>query len=95
MSLQRIVTKEGDPKIKPKIGKYVTVHYVGKFHGTEKVFDSSRARGKPFKFILGSQSVIAGWEQGVALMSKGEVCTLVCPPELAYGKRGSPPVFAF
>jgi FKBP-type peptidyl-prolyl cis-trans isomerase len=26
-------------------------------------------------------------------MSKGEICTLVCPPELAYGDRGVPGAF--
>lgn len=31
-----------------------------------KVFDSSRLRGKPFKFKIGNQEVIRGWEEGVA-----------------------------
>lgn len=95
MSFQRIVIKEGDHSIKPKVGTKVTVHYVGKFHGTDKVFDSSRARGKPFQFTLGRQEVIKGWDQGVALMSKGEICTLICPPDYAYGKDGVPGAFEF
>ena len=93
MPLEHIIIKEGNKNIRPKVGTKVTVHYVGKFHGTEKVFDSSRSRGQPFKFTLGAAEVIAGWDQGVALMCKGEICKLVCPPELAYGKRGYPPVF--
>ncbi|KAK2954462.1 putative FK506-binding protein 1 [Blattamonas nauphoetae] len=90
MSVERVVLKEGDGKTRPMVGKNVTVHYVGKLHGTETVFDSSRNRGKPFVFTLGNGSVIAGWDQGVALMTKGETCILTCPPELAYGKRGVP-----
>lgn len=31
-----------------------------------RVFDSSRCRGKPFKFKIGHQEVIRGWEDGIA-----------------------------
>ncbi|CAD7691192.1 unnamed protein product [Nyctereutes procyonoides] len=34
-----------------------------------KKFDSSWDRNKPFKFMLGKQEVIPGWEEGVAQMS--------------------------
>jgi hypothetical protein len=39
--------------------------------------------------ILGH--VIPGWELGVQTMKKGELCTLTCKPEYAYGKPGKPP----
>lgn len=66
----------------------MTVHY----HGTltdGTVFDSSVQRGEPIKFPLGN--VIAGWQEGVAMMRTGGKATLVIPSELAYGDSGSPP----
>uniref|UniRef100_A0A8C4I776 peptidylprolyl isomerase n=1 Tax=Dicentrarchus labrax TaxID=13489 RepID=A0A8C4I776_DICLA len=55
-----------------------------------KVFDSSRSRGKPFKFKIGHQEVIRGWEEGVAQMSVGQRAKLICSPDFAYGSKGHP-----
>ncbi|TKS64926.1 Peptidyl-prolyl cis-trans isomerase FKBP1A [Collichthys lucidus] len=52
-----------------------------------KVFDSSRSRGKPFKFKIGYQEVIRGWEEG---MSVGQRAKLICSPDFAYGSKGHP-----
>jgi peptidylprolyl isomerase len=52
---------------RPKSGSMVKVHYSGWLtDGTP--FDSSRTRGTPFEFQLGMGNVIAGWDEGVALM---------------------------
>lgn len=67
-----------------------TVHYTGRLlDGT--VFDSSVSRGTPFKFKIGVNQVIRGWDEGVATMKRGEKAFLVCPPDYAYGASGSPP----
>jgi FKBP-type peptidyl-prolyl cis-trans isomerase FkpA len=67
----------------------VTVHY----HGTlrsGKVFDSSRDRGEPATFTL--NQVIPCWTEGLQKIKVGGKAKLICPPALAYGAQGAPPV---
>lgn len=67
----------------------MTVHYTGYLaDGTR--FDSSRDRGKPFKFKLGAEEVIEGLDDGVSQLSVGERAKLIVPSEAGYGERGFP-----
>jgi peptidylprolyl isomerase len=75
-----------------KAGDEVTVQYVGVNYKNGKEFDSSWSRSEPFSFTLGAGEVIPGWDQGVEGMKVGGRRELIIPPELAYGKTGSPPV---
>lgn len=75
---------------KPFQGNEVFVHYTGRFLNGE-VFDSSVERNEKFKFKLGENQVIKGWDVGVATMTRGEKCLLTCTPEYAYGENGSQP----
>jgi peptidylprolyl isomerase len=63
----------------------VTVHYTG-WTTDGNMFDSSRTRGEPATFPL--NGVIAGWTEGVQLMTLGETRRFWIPEELAY--RGRP-----
>jgi FKBP-type peptidyl-prolyl cis-trans isomerase len=35
--------------------------------------------------------VIRGWEEGIAQMSKGQLCEMTLTPDYAYGVEGFPP----
>ena len=85
--LQYTETVPGTGKT-PQKGDIVAVHYTGTLEdGT--VFDSSRNRGEPLRFPLGMGRVIAGWDEGIALMAEGGQAVLVIPPDLAYGSAGA------
>jgi FKBP-type peptidyl-prolyl cis-trans isomerase FkpA len=73
------------------VGDTVEVHYTGWLTNGTK-FDSSRDRGEPFPFTLGTSRVIQGWHEGVAGMKVGGKRKLLIPPALAYGAEGRPPV---
>ncbi|MBC7692843.1 MAG: FKBP-type peptidyl-prolyl cis-trans isomerase [Methylotenera sp.] len=79
--------KVGDGK-EAVAGKTVTVHYTGTLTDGKK-FDSSVDRGQPFKFVLGAQQVIAGWDQGVAGMKVHGKRKLTIPAKLGYGAQGA------
>ena len=72
----------------PVTGQTVSVHYTGWLTDGTK-FDSSRDRGTPLEFPIGTGRVIRGWDEGVAAMKVGEKRTLVIPADLGYGARGA------
>jgi FKBP-type peptidyl-prolyl cis-trans isomerase FkpA len=54
------------------------------------VFDSSVDRGDPVDFRL--DGVISCWTEGLQKMQEGGKARLLCPPDIAYGDQGRPPV---
>jgi FKBP-type peptidyl-prolyl cis-trans isomerase len=75
----------------PARGAQVVVHYDGYLLDGTK-FDSSRDRGEPFKFRVGTDGVIKGWDEALLAMKKGEKRTLLIPHWLAYGEAGQGPI---
>tara|TARA_B100000767_G_C19777893_1_gene543808 strand:+ start:8555 stop:9487 length:933 start_codon:yes stop_codon:yes gene_type:complete len=72
----------------PIQGQNVSVHYKGiLLDGT--VFDSSHKRNVPIDFALGQGQVIKGWDEGIALLSKGAKATFIIPSDLGYGSAGA------
>jgi len=86
--LQYEVVSEGTG-IKPLAVDSVTVNYKGTLiDGTE--FDNSYSRGEPITFPL--NRVIAGWTEGLQLMSVGSKYKLFIPSTLAYGSNDQGPI---
>ncbi len=83
--LQYQVLREGNGK-QPKATDRVRCHYEGMLiDGT--LFDSSIQRGEPA--VFGLNQVIAGWTEGVQLMSEGAKYRFFIPYNLGYGERGA------
>ena len=83
--LQYEVLAEGSGR-HPKATDRVRCHYEGRLlNGT--VFDSSYERGEPA--VFGLNQVIAGWTEGVQLMSEGAKFRFFIPYMLAYGEGGA------
>ncbi|MCG7560600.1 MULTISPECIES: FKBP-type peptidyl-prolyl cis-trans isomerase [Pseudoalteromonas] len=84
--LQYEVMSKGDGDVHPGPTDKVTVHY----HGTlldGSVFDSSVVRGESISF--GLNQVIAGWTEGVQLMTVGDKYRFFIGPDLGYGDRAA------
>lgn len=69
-------------------GDTVATHYLGTLQDGTK-FDSSYDRGQPFSFVLGSGTVIKGWDEGLLSMKVGGKRKLIIPANLGYGDRGA------
>lgn len=67
-----------------KAGDKVSVSYVGMLDNGS-VFDSN-VNKTPLSFTIGGHTVIAGFENAVVGMKKGEVKTVHIPPDEAYGE---------
>ncbi|MCC6415412.1 MAG: FKBP-type peptidyl-prolyl cis-trans isomerase [Opitutaceae bacterium] len=87
--LMYVPRRAGDGPL-PTVGQEVVVNYQGRLlDGT--VFDSSYTNGAPLTFRVGLGQVIAGWDEALLHMRKGEKRTLIVPYWLAYGVNGRPP----
>jgi FKBP-type peptidyl-prolyl cis-trans isomerase len=80
-------------------GSNITVNYTG-YLTTGEIFDSTdtsiNADRTPFELVLGRNTVIIGWEEGLLGVQAGETRVLIIPSDLAYGSSsyGSVPADA-
>jgi peptidylprolyl isomerase len=86
--LASVVLQAGKAGEKPGPRDQVQVHYTG-WTKDGKMFDSSVVRGEPASF--GLHQVIAGWTEGLQLMTVGEKRRFWIPVELAYQNRPGKP----
>lgn len=70
-------------------GDNVIVNYVGENWNTQKVFDSSFARGETATFS--TSQVIAGFTAALVGQKVGSRVIVIIPPDQGYGAAGSPP----
>jgi peptidylprolyl isomerase len=78
--------------VQPVRGHDCVVSYTGWLYKDGKKgekFDSSADHGGSIEFAIGRGRVIKGWDEGVGTMKAGGKRTLIIPPDLAYGRRGS------
>ena len=88
-------TEQLPSKVVADTNTMVAVHYVGYYTDSlqnKVVFDSSFERSKPFIFNAGKGEVIKGWDIALQHLSEGDWAKVHIPSELAYGKRGVPPL---
>jgi len=97
------IVKEQGSGEKPELGQTVQMHYAGYFLDG-KIFDTSivevakkegvynpqREPYAPLEVELGPGApVIQGWKEALSIMSVGDKYTLIIPPHLGWGPRGS------
>jgi FKBP-type peptidyl-prolyl cis-trans isomerase len=72
-------------------GKQVSVKYTGKLMPSGKVFESNMTGpADPYKLVIGTGSVIPGWDDGLKVFKKGGKGTLYIPAYLAYDAQPGP-----
>ncbi|KAK2548430.1 Peptidyl-prolyl cis-trans isomerase FKBP14 [Acropora cervicornis] len=85
-------SEDEDAKVEvSKAGDLVVVHYKG-WLGDGSLFDTTIDPTKgymPFEFVLGTGTVIKGFERGVRGMCSGQKREIIIPPSLGYGKKGA------
>lgn len=83
LGVYRIVVQQGGTN-RPQDLEKISVSYSGKVLNGEP-FDSSEY----FPFTVKENSLISGWNIGIAMMHKKEKATIIIPSHLAYGAGGS------
>jgi len=71
-------------------GQVATIHFSGwideKGVRGREVFNS-RNQGQPVSFVIGTDGVMEGWNEGVIGMRPGGKRMLLVPPSMAWGER--------
>lgn len=82
--------KSGEGEV-AQLGDIATIHFTGWLdsNGTKgKEIYNTRREQKTVSFVIGSEKVMQGWNEGVLGMKPGGKRLLKLPPTLAYGAKG-------
>ncbi|MDB5132408.1 MAG: fkpA 1 [Mucilaginibacter sp.] len=98
--LKYVITKPS-AKLKPLKGDTLLVNYAGRTTDG-KLFDSSiesvaKSGGlqqpgrtyEPLQVIVGTTSIIQGWDEGLLLLNEGSKAKFIIPSSLGYGEHGN------
>jgi peptidylprolyl isomerase len=69
-------------------GQLAICHYVLHLDTGEMIDTSRTPTRRPFRFVVGTQAVIKGWDEGLLGMRRGQSRRMRIPPELGYGEAG-------
>ena len=71
-------------------GDAAKIHFIGWLDENgqpgKEIFNSRKAK-KPVSFIIGTDKVMEGWNEGVTGMQPGGTRLIRIPPELGYGEK--------
>jgi FKBP-type peptidyl-prolyl cis-trans isomerase len=71
-------------------GQIALIHFAGwldEAGAKGRELYNSRSHGRPVSFLIGTDKVMEGWNEGVVGMRPGGRRLLMIPPDLAYGNR--------
>jgi FKBP-type peptidyl-prolyl cis-trans isomerase len=75
---------------KAQLGDTAVIHFVGWVDENgqqgKEIYNSRKAR-EPVSFVIGTDKVMQGWNEGIIGMHAGGTRMLRIPPELGYGKK--------
>lgn len=87
MKIKDLQIGEGDGAV---AGQVATIHFIGWIDEAgargKEIYNSHR-EGQPVSFVIGTDGVMPGWNEGVVGMKPGGKRMLLLPPGMAYGKR--------
>ncbi len=82
LALSFSASDAGKPKA-AKLGSEVSVRYIGKVD--EGIIFDTNINQEPLKFVIGDNSVLKGFEDGIIDMKVGDKKTINIPADYAYG----------
>lgn len=85
LRISTIIEGSGPPV---QANQLVVFHDLGQIWRTGKVFESSRARGRPDSVVAGAGQMISGWDRAVVGRRVGSRVLVVIPPKDGYGAKG-------
>jgi FKBP-type peptidyl-prolyl cis-trans isomerase len=86
-----VIESMGDTTLRADSGMQASIKYKGYRMNDGFVFDTnmdtSKGKSEPFPVIVGSRSVIQGWEEGLPYFGKGGKGKILVPSALGYGPQ--------